>query len=234
MKKIHIIHGWTYSLDAWTSCLAALRANGFEPVMHRVPGLTFPSGEVWNLDKYVAWIEAELKNEKDIVLAGHSNGGRIAIAYAAKNPLELRKLILIDSAGIVHKEILLQAKRRIFGILAQLGKPLSAIPGVRKIYYGLIGARDYEKAPFNMRETMKNLLPVDLTDRLEKISIPTFIIWGAKDKATPVSDAYLMHEKILNSELFIISDAGHSPHKTHPALLAEKISAFASSPSASA
>ena len=228
MQKIFIIHGWTYTLDAWKECEGELRARGLDSVFLKVPGLTSPSLEVWNLDKYVAWLEGQLAGETDIILAGHSNGGRIAIAYAAKNPPALKKLILIDAAGIVHNEPLLRAKRKIFGAISKIGKPLSRIPLLDKVYHKLIGANDYGRAPENMKETMKNLILVDLLPNLSKISVPTMILWGEDDKATPVSDAILMEEHIPNAELFIIPVTGHSPHKTHPAVVAENISDFVS------
>jgi len=229
MQKIFIIHGWTYSLSAWDDCLALLREKGIDPVMLRVPGLTAPSSEVWTLDRYVAWLEESLKGETDIMLVGHSNGGRIAIAYAAKNPPALKKLMLIDAAGIVHNEKPLRMKRSAFGAIARAGKIFSGIPGIRRVYYRLIGANDYGRAPENMRATMSNLIAIDLTDRLSKISVPTFILWGKKDKATPVSDAHLMHEKIAGSRLAILPEAGHSPHKTHPRETDENLVAFAKS-----
>ena len=55
------------------------------------------------LEEYVEWLRSKLADERDVVLIGHSNGGRIAIAFADRYPEKISKLILIDSAGIVHK-----------------------------------------------------------------------------------------------------------------------------------
>ncbi|MDD5069005.1 MAG: alpha/beta hydrolase [Candidatus Pacebacteria bacterium] len=224
--KIHIIHGWTYTLEAWEPCLAELRAKGFEPVMLRVPGLTEKSEKVWTLPEYVTWLEKVLQNESNVILLGHSNGGRIAIAAFAKNPTLIQKLILLDSAGVVHNEFPLRAKRAVFGSLAQVGKIFLDFPFVRKVFYKIIGAHDYGRAPENMRETMKNLISRDLTPELSKISIPTLIIWGKEDKITPLSDAYLMQKNIKDSKLVVVDGANHSPHATHPKIVAEEIAKF--------
>ena len=223
MKKIHIIHGWTYTTDAWGACVAALREKGYEPVMLNVPGLTEASSEVWTLEKYVAWLKTKIENERDITLVGHSNGGRIAIAFAAKYPEMIGRLVLIDAAGIVHREFLLETKSAIFGAIAKAGRFFTASPFLRKVLYRIIGARDYERAPENMRETMKNLIAHDLTPMLVNIAAPTLIIWGEKDTATPVSDARIMHARIRSSELYTIPDAQHSPHASHPVLVSNKI-----------
>lgn len=220
MKKIYILHGWTYSMKAWDALVALLSAQGIECVQLAVPGLTGESSEVWNVEKYVAWLKDELEtgtlSRDPVVLIGHSNGGRIALAFAAKYPERVEKLVLIDAAGIIHNELLLELKRAVLKAVAQTGKYFVSSPFLRKAFYRLIGARDYERAPLHMRETMKNLLAFDITPELHKVTAPTLIIWGKQDTATPVSDAYTMHEGIKNSKLHIISDAGHSPHATHP------------------
>jgi pimeloyl-ACP methyl ester carboxylesterase len=226
MKKVFIIHGWTYSTDAWTKTRALLSAKGIESVMLEVPGLTVTSDKVWTLPEYVEWLKGKLAGEQNVVLVGHSNGGRIALSYAAQSPQELGKLILIDAAGIRHTEFLLQMKRAVFGMIAKIGKVVTRSALLRKIFYRLIGARDYERATPTMRETMKNMLAVDLRSELPCINVPALIIWGAKDTATPVEDAEVMKQGIKGSNVFIIEDAGHSPHKTHPELVVEKIAAF--------
>ena len=226
MKKIFIIHGWTYSTGAWDALTLELRKNGFEPIMLRVPGLTEVSEKIWTLPEYVNWLSGKLNGESEIILLGHSNGGRIALAFAAESPAALSKLILIDSAGVFHNEPLLRLKRRVFGSIAKVGKKLTSSPLIRKIFYKMIGARDYERAPKNMQKTMKNLISIDLTAQFSKIKVPTLILWGAKDKATPVSDAELMHQEISSSKLIVISGAAHSPHITHPARVAEEIKNF--------
>jgi pimeloyl-ACP methyl ester carboxylesterase len=228
MKKVFIIHGWTYTLSAWEECIKELRARTIEPVMLKVPGLTEESSAVWDIEKYIAWLHEKLTGEKDIILIGHSNGGRIAIAYAAKYPQALSKLMLIDAAGIVHNELPIRMKRAIFGTITHWGKKVVNAPLLRKVFYKLIRANDYERAPHNMRETMHNLITVDLTPKFSEIKVPTYILWGEQDKETPISDAYLMKEKILNSQLFIIENTGHSPHKTHPAQVAGVIAEWIS------
>ncbi|HUC20508.1 MAG TPA: alpha/beta fold hydrolase, partial [Candidatus Polarisedimenticolaceae bacterium] len=112
--KIYILHGWTYSTGKWRPLIDVLKHAGFEPVMLNVPGLTAESDEIWDVPKYVAWLhKATAKESRPFVLMGHSNGGRISLAYAAKYPERLQHLILIDSAGIHHNEPLLQVKRMV-------------------------------------------------------------------------------------------------------------------------
>jgi pimeloyl-ACP methyl ester carboxylesterase len=223
MKKIFIIHGWTYTTEKWNSVVGQLKSAGFEPVLLHVPGLTEVTDKAWTLDNYVEWLKEELKAENQPIVIGHSNGGRIALAFAAKYPEKLRQLILVDSAGIYHNELPIRLKRLVFGTMANIGKKFTSSPTIRKLLYKLAGENDYKNATPQMRQTMANLISMDLTNQLEKITTPTLIIWGVQDKATPLSDGKLIHQLIKKSDLYIIEGAGHSPHFSHSELVSKKI-----------
>lgn len=217
LKKIVILHGWTYSLDKWSSFINLLKENGFEVYLPKIPGLTQESNEFWNLDKYTAWLNKLLDKYKDkIVLLGHSNGGRIAINYAVKYPNKLEKLILIDSAGLFHNELPVRLKRIMFKNISKVGKRLTKSDFLRKVLYKFAREGDYEKASKNMQKTITNLISIDLKPELSEVKTPTLIIWGENDEITPVKDAYLMKDLINGSRLRIVKKAKHSPFFTNP------------------
>jgi pimeloyl-ACP methyl ester carboxylesterase len=228
MKKIYILHGWTYTLNAWDACLAELRARNFEPVMLNVPGLTTDSQKSWTLEDYVSWLDESLPQDEPSVVIGHSNGGRIALALAARKPTRISRLVLIASAGVVHNEFSIRIKRSFFGMIARVGGGLKNIPIIRKIFYRVIGAKDYGNAVPHMRETMKNLITFDLVPELPKIAIPTLILWGSKDVATPLSDGKLINQAISGSKLVVFDGVGHSPHRVEPRRVADEIAAWIS------
>ncbi|MBV9349633.1 MAG: alpha/beta hydrolase [Patescibacteria group bacterium] len=223
MKKIFILHGWTYSTAAWDAVCSLLRQRGYDPMQLKIPGLTADTSEVWTVESYTTWLTSQVNNDVPIILVGHSNGGRIAIAFAAACPEAVSRLILIDAAGILHTSFFLQMKRLVFKGIARMGKRLTSSVFLRKVFYRLIGARDYERASPIMRLTMKNLIERDLTPELSRITSPTLIIWGSKDKATPLSDAHVMNTNIRKSKLAVIPDAAHSPHATHPEVVVTMI-----------
>lgn len=213
--KIFILHGWAYSTEKWEPFLKLLERNGIEYELLKIPGLTAPLDEVWALSDYVDWLHRTTKNQERITLLGHSNGGRIAIAYTLKYPEKVSQLILIDSAGIYHKELLLRIKRFTFGNLAKLKNFVNS-EFLKKIFYRIVREKDYSQATPVMKKVLRNLTESDLTNNLEKINAKTTIIWGENDRTTPLSDGKLMKEKIKNSELFVIKNAGHSPQFSHP------------------
>ncbi len=223
--KIYILHGWAYTTDKWRPFIKILKENGVEAVMLKIPGLTAPLNEVWNLDNYVEWLERKLgENQEKIILLGHSNGGRIALAYAAKNPEKIKQLILIDSGGIYHHELPIRIKRFVFGNLARLGKRFVNSQTLQKILYKLTRESDYERANPLLRKTMSNLISSDISTLLSLINLPVTIIWGEKDEITPLKDGEVMHGGLKNSNMHVICGAKHSPMFTHTEEVAEIIS----------
>ena len=197
-EKIYIVHGWTYSLSKWDKLIAVLEQQGFEPVMLKVPGLSLPSDRVWDIPGYVQWLDGELANAEHPIIVGHSNGGRIAMAFDVAHPGKISKLILVASAGVYHESVRLSSKRRLFKLVATLLKPLFGTP-LRKLAYRLIGASDYGNASPNMRETMRNVINFDKDFDLQKVTAPTTFIWGENDTATPLEDASIMQHQLPNA-----------------------------------
>lgn len=217
MKKIVILHGWAYSLEKWVVLIRILEKKGFSVNFLNIPGLTAVTNKVWTLGKYVAWLSDQLKGHKGkVILVGHSNGGRIAIAYAAKYGNKLEQLILIDSAGIYHNEWPIRLKRFGFKIITGIGKKITSSARARKFIYKLARESDYEKASPLMKKTIINLISTELRPIMDKINVPTLIIWGKQDKITPFSDALMIKEHIKESRLFVIDKAGHSPFFDQP------------------
>lgn len=215
VKEILVLHGWATSIEKWGPFVKLLSEKGIKPIIPLVPGLTKKISQPWTLNDYVSWLK-KMVGTKKITLLGHSNGGRIALAFARKYPQNLKKLILIDSAGIYHNELPIRVKRAIFKTLAKIGKKITPSNKLRDLLYKLTKESDYKNADKVQQQTMVNLISQDLTPILTKIKTPTLIIWGKDDKTTPLSDGKLMKQLIPDSQLKIIADSKHSPQFTHP------------------
>ena len=140
--KILILHGWSYSakgtdqLEKWKPFVDELKLKGYKPTLLKIPGLTKNLTEVRDLEKYVEWLKELVKNEK-VILVGHSNGGRISLAFSHKYPEKVEHLILIDSAGIYHNELPIRIKRFVFRSLAKIGKRITTSEKLRVFLYKL-------------------------------------------------------------------------------------------------
>ena len=60
-----------------------------------------------------------------------------------------------------------------------------------------------------MRESMVKLINEDVREYLPIINVPTLLIWGEIDTATPLSDAKLMESMIPDVGLVTLPDCGH-------------------------
>ncbi len=214
IMKTFILHGWTYQTDTWQPLLRILSERGIDLEFLKIPGLTDGTNPSWTLDDYVEWLKNKTEGEEKVTLIGHSNGGRISLAFAAKYPEKVDRLILEDSAGIPPSG-LRAIKRDVFRVIAKVGGVLTKSETLRKILHKIARESDYQKATPEMRQTMANLGAVDFDSILQSVRAPTLIVWGEHDTTTPLASGKIMHEKIHGSRMVVIRGARHSPHITH-------------------
>ncbi len=170
--------------------------------------------EIWGLQEYANCLKKFLEKLgiANPVLVGHSFGGSVVIKYVGGG-LSVKKIILIDSAGIRRKSF----KNFVYLVAAKIVKIFLWLPVIRKYrqvvrkkFYKTIDAVDYPEAG-EMKKIYQKVITEDLTGELPKVRVKTALIWGEKDRATPIEDGILMNKLIDNSELLVIKDAGHFP-----------------------
>ena len=106
-------------------------------------------------------------------------------------------------------------------------KLLAGFKGLaQNIFYIFLRRRDYVKARGVMRQTFKKVLAEDLLPIAQKIKTRTLIVWGENDKILPLKNAHLFKSNIADSQLEVLSWAGHSPHLEKPEELANIIISF--------
>jgi pimeloyl-ACP methyl ester carboxylesterase len=225
---VYVLHGWSKSNDKWQFFLKDLAKLGIKAKLLNIPGLTAKLNKPWNLNDYVKWFEDEVGDNRNVTVIAHSFGGRIAIRFDVKNPNRLKKLVLIDSAGIRPLGIGARLKRGSFKALASIGKKITQSDQLRKLLYTVVRERDYYEADNVMRKTMANIVEDDQRKELEFVKADTLIIWGQKDKDTPLSDARMMNKQITGSRMVIVPKAGHAPQFSHHKQVAKHVSEFLS------
>jgi len=156
------------------------------------------------------WME-DLEINNPYIIA-HSFGGRVAILLCAYYKVKIEKLILIDSAGIVHKKTLNEKiKLYSYKFLKSLNIFLSKKQKEKYLTYlfSKFASNDYMSIPKSQRETFKNIVNEDLSFYLKDILTSTLILWGENDLDTPLSDGKIMEKNIKNSALISFPKAGH-------------------------
>ncbi len=217
MKTLYVIHGWTYTVTPWQKTIAILEKHGIKIEMLHVPGLTSKSDKVWTIDQYVDWADQNIPD--GAIALGHSNGGRILLNLLSQKPEKLKRVILLDAAGVYEES----KKRSIAYRVSKVMSPLKKLKVLRKVYHKVLGASDYSRAPENMKRTLSNMLDSDKKLDMAKVTTPAAILWGKQDTVTPPRQALKMHRALKNSTLKFYDGWTHAPYISDPEGLAKAI-----------
>ena len=165
---------------------------------------------------------AALGIERAAVL-GVSQGGMIAQALSLAHPELVEKLVLavtapranalirenlgrwialagegdhrglmVDTAERSYSPAYLEKYRKLYPLLGAVGKP-----------------SDYARFLANARA----ILSFDVYDELPRLACPTLVIGGAQDRIVGVEASYELHERIVQSALFVYENLGHAAYE---------------------
>lgn len=213
-KCILILPGWGNTRKTFTEIINQLKSK-YTVYIIDYPG--FGNSSILKNDftiyKYAKLVSSFIKEKKitNLTIISHSFGGRITSILLGKYKLNVNKLILIDVAGIKRINIKIIIKKYIYKLLKLLTYllPLEKKYKVRRYLYLKYSSKDCLSLPNNMYNTFKNIIKENLYKYYKKIKIPTLIIWGNKDKDTPLKDAKTLNKIINNSKLIVLSNTAH-------------------------
>jgi len=145
------------------------------------------------------------------VVMGHSFGGRILIKMAGK--VDFEKMILTGSAGVVNPRPL-SYYVKIYTYKAL--KRLYSISFINKMFPELLskkqasaGSEDYRNASAMMRQVLSIVVNEDLRDEFTNVKVPSLLIWGEDDTATPLRDGQLMEKTFKDAGLVVFEGGTH-------------------------
>ena len=171
---------------------------------------------------------------------GLSMGGFIGMRLAARRPELLRSLMLLETSADPEPE----ENRGRYRLLSLVARYLSLrlVRGrVMKIMFGKSfledPARAADRATWGARLVANDRIGITravtgvidrapVYDELARITVPTLILVGAEDVATPPPKAERMHAAIAGSRLFKVPAAGHTSTVENPAAVNARLEAF--------
>lgn len=208
-EAIILLHGWRSEGAVWHGVMQQLVSEQTALYALDLPGFgrSDPPKTPFDVNAYAEIVYAFIQQNRieHATIIGHSFGGRIAIRCAVKYTNLVKQLVLVDSAGIREQP------RKTVRMAAQLVKPFFRLPGFRAIrphLYHLIGADDYLATP-TLQQTFLRVINENLALDFPAIRCPTLIVWGSRDKETPVRMGQIMTKKIPNSRFIVLQEAGH-------------------------
>ncbi|NOY74996.1 MAG: alpha/beta hydrolase [Kiritimatiellaeota bacterium] len=232
-----LVHGFAASSLTWNETLRHLPKDR-RYIMPDLKGFGYsdktlddrfsPYHQAKTLSKIVEKLDLE-----DLTLVGHSYGGAVSLLMLARSEIGERvsKLILIDSAGFnavlpsfirqlriplannlllkhVNSEIISQV------ILEELRYDKNSIDNAEVLEYSellrLPGAKD---CMIKAAEAISTGKPNKMREWLNRLDIPTLVIWGRKDNIIPLEFAYEFKKCVKDSKLAILPECGHCPQE---------------------
>jgi pimeloyl-ACP methyl ester carboxylesterase len=163
------------------------------------------------------------------VLAGQSMGGAVVQRLSLDYPERVRGLILIGSGaklGVHEKLIQFCSDESTYPQAISLITEWAFSPQADRRLVELAGERMLETPASVLLADFTACNGFDVRDRVGQIEQPTLIICGEEDRMTPLRFSEFLHEKIPNSQLKIIPDAGHMVMLEQPEMVAKLIKGF--------
>jgi pimeloyl-ACP methyl ester carboxylesterase len=214
------------------------------------PGFGFSSGGYHPLDEQLMTIREliEALGLRRVVLAGHSYGGTLALAYAERRPQDVRGLVLVDTAAAgQHSGFLDRAQSHLVQVLSwpvvqpiadatfsQLLRTATAKGGDAQAFDpGDVDAdHEHRLLALNMRhedldayageQLHADDVIADVDRGLAHVRIPAVVIQGAGDKFVEPEHGRRLATLLPNARLVMV-DGGHMAPYVHPAAVAAAV-----------
>ena len=196
-ENIVYLHGWGGNINSFLFMAKNIKANNilidFPPF-----GESEKPKSPWCVEDYANAVKEILKTQKieKCIIVSHSFGSRVAI-YLANKYNCVSKLIITGGAGIRPRQFKIFLRKTKYKIIKIFNKN------------AVVGSKDYVKLNDIMKKTFSNIVSEDLSGLARKIKCKTLLVYGDKDKETPLYMARKYNKLIKNSKLKIYKNLGH-------------------------
>jgi abhydrolase domain-containing protein 6 len=235
-ETVLLLHGFGASGDSWNRFAASLTKK-YRVIAPDLPGW----GASTRLESASYAYPSQLERLQGLVqelelarfhLVGHSMGGFLAAAYAARFPAQVVTLGLVAPHGMAEPRpgelarsvergdnwLVVSSMEGFQRLLANLFVKRPYIPGPVIKYLAQRAVRGSAKSRQIFEEMQRNEPPLIKT--LPQIEAPSLIVWGDQDRVLDVSCADLFQANIRRAQLLILKQCGHMP-------LTEQVQAWA-------
>lgn len=214
MFTLVFLHGWGHSRAQWERT-ALLFTPAYKTVIYELPGFgNEPAPKAtWGVPEYAEWVKARIAADglQNVILVGHSFGGRISSLIASERPEWLKGLVLYGAPCLYRPS----AKIKVKNFLGHWGGKLPFPESFRK---KIRGEEENDASDYGMRAIWRRVVTFDQTELVKNISVPTLLVWGEVDEEAPLRIGKELETLIPHATLTVIPNGGHSVHLEQPTL----------------
>jgi pimeloyl-ACP methyl ester carboxylesterase len=236
-RTVVLVCGFSVPSYIWDPTFDALTDAGFRVLRYDLYGRGFSDRpkatydeELFDRQLFELLEALKIDNPSDLI--GLSMGGPIALVFADRHPGLVRKLVLIDPAGMPQERppILKFLQLPLIGewLMNRYGDRM-LLAGLTDDFYEPQRFPDYaEKYKAQMEykgfrqailSTMKSRLLTGMRGVYERVGEQeksVLLIWGEEDRTVPFSISEEVRKAIPHAEFNAIPKAGHIPHYEKP------------------
>jgi len=244
-------HGYLVTSPVWDELARTRRVVMYD---QRGTGrsMAVKPGTPLTLADQLADLEAVRKSlgGQDVDLLGHSYGGAVVMAYTARFPDRVKRLLIVDSAApkwtetvFLFKQVYPEASERMDGFEfgAQFNDQAAIDAQIREYLSMILWDPDHRDAflkqwsPGSFRRHVNEALDADmgkydLNPEIGKFRLPVLVITGRYDMNVAPVVAMKIHRAIPGSQLVIFDRSGHLPFFEEPERFKKVVEEFLSRP----
>lgn len=233
-----LVHGFSVPYFIWDPTFDFLTRSGFRVLRFDLFGRGYSDRPRTNygVELYLRQLRGlldALELRQPICLAGLSMGGVVSVAFAARFPERVAKLILVDPAGakpIARTPALRLLQAPLLGeLILGLGGDKFLLDSMAADFFDPALIRHFlERYKPQMKikgfkrallSTIRNNMLGDFSETYRRAGIqntPTLLLWGRDDATVPFAHSALVAKFIPRAELRVIENTGHIPHYEKP------------------
>ena len=230
-----LIHGFPLDHSIWDE-VGPLLENDFDLILPDLRGFggsdsTAETYTMTDLADDLASLLDHLGIESTL-LAGHSMGGYVALAFAQGHASRVRVLALVASQAAADSEErktgrYAQARQiaedGIGGAVAAMTEKLTADEGLRKFIHALMR----KQKPAVYIGALKAIAErADTLSVLTAASFPVALVHGDADALIPIAKAQEIQSAVPRARLFTLGGVGHVPMLENPQAVADALMNF--------
>ncbi len=217
-NPILFLPGWGVSTEPYREYLNIL-AQKYWVIAIDLPGFGRSSCSR-SLTSYQTYANCILQlterlNLDRLKLIGHSFGGGVALALAAAIPQAIDSLVIIVSTGVP-----ISLSDMVKGRFVELPKQIARLAWTPLLKVARALSHNIVFSTRHLITGAQIVLQEDIRPWLSEIETPCLVLWGERDRFTPIEIGYSLVETISSARLHIVPKGYHEDCMMQPEAIA--------------